>query len=55
MGKDDYLRKVRAAADALINERLLLAADVTAVLDRANAHWDYATSHSRPTTTSAAR
>ena len=52
MGKDDFLRKVRAAADALITERLLLQEDITSVLDRANAHWEYAM-RSRATTSAA--
>lgn len=42
-GRDDYLRKVRAAADALVMQRLLLPEDIAAVVNRATRHWDYAT------------
>src|SRR5688500_6545688 len=40
--RDDYLRKIRAAADALVKQRYLLAEDVADVVDRASRHWDYA-------------
>jgi hypothetical protein len=52
-GKDDYLAKIRAAAEVLIGQRYLLMEDLPAVLARAGAHWDYAAS--RETTTSAQR
>ena len=42
-GRDDYLRKVRAAAEVLVTERYLLRDDVDGVLARAEAHWDHAT------------
>jgi hypothetical protein len=42
-GKEDYLAKIRAAAEALIRDRYLLREDLPTVLDRANRHWDYAT------------
>jgi hypothetical protein len=38
--KQEYLDKVRAAADKLVAERYLLAEDVPAVLERADKHWD---------------
>jgi hypothetical protein len=41
-GKDGYLQQIRTAAEALIRERYLLAEDLPVVLERANAHWDYA-------------
>lgn len=41
--KDDYLQKIRAAADALVKGRYLLAEDVDDTVRRAAAHWDYAT------------
>ena len=40
-GKDDYLQKIRQAADALIAGHYLLQEDWDAVLARANAHWEY--------------
>jgi hypothetical protein len=42
-GREDYLQKIRAAAAALIKDRYLLPEDLQNVLDRANAHWAYAT------------
>jgi hypothetical protein len=50
--KDEYLRKIRGAATSLIRARYLLQEDLAGVLDRANAHWDYATRTS-PVTTAA--
>jgi hypothetical protein len=41
--RDDYLRKIRAAADALVKGGYLLADDMSDVLDRASRHWEYAT------------
>jgi hypothetical protein len=46
-GRDDYLARVRRAADALVAERLLLVEDVPRVVERAAAHWDFAYSPSR--------
>ncbi len=43
-GKDDYLQKIRAAADDLVKVRLMLADDVAGAVERAGRHWDYATS-----------
>lgn len=40
--RDDYLKKIREAADALVRDRFLLAEDVPAVLDRAARHWQVA-------------
>jgi len=42
-GRDDYLQKIRAAADVLIAGRYLLPESLDTVLDRAKEHWDYAT------------
>jgi hypothetical protein len=50
--KDEYLQKIRAAATALIRERYLLQEDLDGVLERANAHWEYAT-RAQPVTTAA--
>ncbi len=41
--KEDYLQRIRAAATALVKDRLLLADDVAGVVDRAARHWDWAT------------
>ena len=41
-GREDYLRKIRAAAAELIKGRYLLQEDLESVIARANAHWDYA-------------
>ena len=46
-GRDDYLARIRRAADALVAERLLLVEDVPRVVDRAATHWDWAYSPSR--------
>jgi hypothetical protein len=40
--RDDYLRKIRTAADALVKGGYLLADDVPDVLDRASRHWEFA-------------
>jgi hypothetical protein len=45
--RDDYLRQIRAAADALVRDRLLLADDVADVVDRASRHWEYAKARER--------
>jgi len=39
-GRQDYLDKVHAAADALVTQRFLLADDVAAVVQRATSLWD---------------
>lgn len=39
-GREDFLARVRAATEALIARRLLLAEDLAAVLDRAAAQWE---------------
>ena len=40
--RDDYLERIRAAADALVKDRFLLAEDVEDVVQRATRHWEYA-------------
>jgi hypothetical protein len=40
-GREDYLDKVRAAAQGLVSRRLLRADDVNAVVAESAAHWDY--------------
>jgi hypothetical protein len=42
--RDDYLSRVRAAADALAKNRYLLQEDVNTVVDEAGKHWDWTTS-----------
>lgn len=42
-GEDDYLAKLRAAADALVKERYLLQEDVENVLARGRLQWKFAT------------
>ena len=42
--RDDYLERVRAAANGLVQQRLLLPDDVDEVMERASRHWAYATS-----------
>ncbi len=39
--RDVYLARVRAAAQALVEKRHMLAEDVDAVVERAGARWDY--------------
>jgi hypothetical protein len=41
-GRDDYLKRIRAAADALAKQGLLLTEDAPDVVDRAGRLWDYA-------------
>ena len=41
--REDYLESVRAAATALIRQRLMLPEDVDRVLARATRHWHFAT------------
>lgn len=38
--RDRYLSSIKAAADALVADRLMLAEDVDAVVQRAAQHWD---------------
>jgi hypothetical protein len=42
-GREDYLAKVRAAAADLIRGGYLLQEDLGAVMERAGAHWEFAT------------
>ncbi|MGE0444875.1 MAG: alpha/beta hydrolase domain-containing protein [Vicinamibacterales bacterium] len=42
-GRDDYVGKIREAATALVRERYLLEEDVERAVERANAHWQFAT------------
>jgi hypothetical protein len=41
--RDDYLQRIKTAAQELVQGGYLLDEDVTRVLDRASAHWQYAT------------
>ena len=41
-GRDDYLQRIRSAADDLVKQRFLLADDVENVMERAARHWDWA-------------
>ena len=41
--REDYLKKIRAAAEPLIKGRYLLAEDLDDVMQRATQHWSYAT------------
>jgi hypothetical protein len=41
-GRDDYLQRIRAAANTLVKERFILEQDVEDVVQRATRHWDYA-------------
>jgi hypothetical protein len=40
-GRDDYLQRVKAAANKMVEERLLLPGDVKPVVDAAGQHWDW--------------
>ncbi len=40
-GREDYLDKIRAAAESLVSRRLLRADDVNAIVAESAAHWDY--------------
>ena len=42
-GRDDYLQRIRTAANALVKERFILEQDVEDVVQRATKHWEYAT------------
>jgi hypothetical protein len=48
--REDYLTKLRAAAEALVTQRYLLAEDVQNVVERGEAQWQFVTS--RTTTSS---
>ena len=39
--REDYLRQVREAAEKLVGERYLLAEDLSSIVTRAAAHWDF--------------
>ena len=39
---DDYLLRIRSATMDLVRQRLLLAEDVDAIIDRAKSHWSFA-------------
>jgi len=41
-GRDDYVQRIRSAADDLVKQRFLLAEDVDNVVQRATRHWDWA-------------
>ncbi|HLG54479.1 MAG TPA: alpha/beta hydrolase domain-containing protein [Vicinamibacterales bacterium] len=41
--RGEYLQRIRAAADALVKDRFILAQDVEDVIQRATRHWDHAT------------
>jgi hypothetical protein len=42
-GRDDYLQRIRTAANELVKERFILEQDVEDVVLRATKHWEYAT------------
>ena len=42
-GVDDYLQRIRSAAIDLIRRRYLLAEDLDTIVERAKAHWTFAT------------
>jgi hypothetical protein len=42
-GRDDYLQRIRRAADALVKQRFILEQDLEDVVQRATRHWEYAT------------
>jgi len=41
-GRDDYVQRIRSAADDLVKQRFLLEEDVDNVVQRATRHWDWA-------------
>ena len=47
--REDYLARIRHAADALVSERLLLGEDVPRVVERAAAHWQWRARAARDT------
>jgi hypothetical protein len=40
-GREDYLQRIRTAANALVKERFILEQDVEDVIQRATRHWEY--------------
>jgi hypothetical protein len=40
-GRQDFLDRVRQAAEALVGERYMLAEDVETVIERAGGLWDF--------------
>jgi hypothetical protein len=42
-GRDEYVQRIRTAAEALVKERFILEQDVEDVVQRATRHWEYAT------------
>jgi hypothetical protein len=40
-GREDYLDKIRTAAEGLVSRRLLRADDVNTIVAESGAHWDY--------------
>jgi hypothetical protein len=44
-GREDYMRRVEAAANALAKDRYLLPEDVKTVVDEAGKHWDWTMSN----------
>jgi hypothetical protein len=40
-GRDDYLDRVRAAAQSLVSRRLLRTEDISAIIAESATHWDY--------------
>jgi hypothetical protein len=53
-GREDYLRRVETAANALAKDRYLLPEDVKTVVDEAGKHWDWTMSNLTTTTISQA-
>lgn len=47
--RDDYLQKLRAAAEALVHQRYMLEQDVERVITRGEAQWDFVTGPVRAT------
>jgi hypothetical protein len=48
-GRDDYLQKLRTAAEALVRERYMLEEDIDSVIKRGEAQWDFVTGPVRAT------
>jgi len=42
-GLEDYISRISLAATALVDDRFLLAEDVPAIIERARAHYQWAT------------
>lgn len=47
--RDDYLQKLRAAAEQLVRDRYMLPEDIEGVITRGEAQWDYVTGPVRAT------